>query len=168
MLGEDAQRHAARDARRCKRSLSYLQLRRIAALSPDPLLHERFMQCDRKVRRIGRPTRLVVGCFLILLGVAVGALFVGIAVSGSHRSVGFPIQGPIAGVAMFLLLGVGVLRGAFGYNPAKVIRVMTAQGICPSCLAFLDGAPVQSDGCVECPDCGAAWRAPVITSAPAP
>ena len=31
---------------------------------------------------------------------------------------------------------------------------------CPGCLYSLDGLPLMPDGCVSCPECGAAWRLP--------
>jgi len=29
---------------------------------------------------------------------------------------------------------------------------------CPGCNHSLEGLPIESDGCAECPECGAAWR----------
>lgn len=31
-------------------------------------------------------------------------------------------------------------------------------GLCPSCGFDVSAAPVESDGCHVCPECGAAWR----------
>lgn len=33
-----------------------------------------------------------------------------------------------------------------------------AEGVCASCAYRLDDLPVEPDGCVVCPECGAAWK----------
>lgn len=36
--------------------------------------------------------------------------------------------------------------------------ILLREGRCVSCLHSLEGLSVESDGCVVCPECGAAWR----------
>lgn len=33
------------------------------------------------------------------------------------------------------------------------------KGACLACGYALDGAPVEDDGCLQCPECGSAWKA---------
>jgi ferredoxin-like protein FixX len=35
---------------------------------------------------------------------------------------------------------------------------LLARGVCPSCLYRLSGLRTEADGCLVCPECGAAWR----------
>lgn len=39
-----------------------------------------------------------------------------------------------------------------------------AQGFCGQCCYSLEGKPPEHDGCVVCPECGAAWRATRLTT----
>lgn len=41
-------------------------------------------------------------------------------------------------------------------------RALLKRGVCGSCLYRLKGLPVEDDGCVVCPECGAAWRSASI------
>ncbi len=38
------------------------------------------------------------------------------------------------------------------------VQQILASGYCPSCAFSLEGLVVESDGCVVCPECGAAWK----------
>ena len=40
-----------------------------------------------------------------------------------------------------------------------VIAGALADGVCPGCRYPLEGLAPEADGCVVCPECGAAWRA---------
>jgi hypothetical protein len=37
-------------------------------------------------------------------------------------------------------------------------RALIRRGYCPACCYRIGGVPAQPDGCVVCPECGAAWR----------
>lgn len=56
------------------------------------------------------------------------------------------------------LLGLFSLRRA---SPPRVLRVLLTDWLlvdtCPGCGYALGGLREQGDGCVECPECGAAW-----------
>lgn len=60
----------------------------------------------------------------------------------------------IAGV-MWLIAVRSMARNA----ASGVIRVLLHDGICPSCTYSLEGLSPHKDGCYQCPECGAAWRA---------
>ena len=40
----------------------------------------------------------------------------------------------------------------------RIMNAMAQQGLCLSCSYDLCGLPTESDGCVVCPECGAAWK----------
>ena len=40
----------------------------------------------------------------------------------------------------------------------SAIRAMTRSGLCPSCGYEIRQIPPESDGCVVCPECNAAWK----------
>lgn len=52
---------------------------------------------------------------------------------------------------------VGVM---YSEMPTQMARAYLAHGYCPSCTYRLLEVPPQSDGCVVCPECGAAWNVP--------
>lgn len=43
-------------------------------------------------------------------------------------------------------------------SPHHARDAMLLHDPCPACAHGLDGIPAQDDGCVVCPECGAAWR----------
>lgn len=66
-------------------------------------------------------------------------------------------------LAIIAAIAVGMLRArrSFGYARAGTIaRVMLEAHRCPACAYSLERVPPQSDGCVVCPECSAAWRLP--------
>lgn len=70
----------------------------------------------------------------------------------------------------FFLIG-SVLLSALAvrvYVRARVARQLAstavAEGICGSCAYSLQGAVDEPDGCVRCPECGAAWKSLRIVS----
>lgn len=88
------------------------------------------------------------------------------------------VPAPAAGWGLVVLLGVGavvrqpinsavdrVVRRFIGRNrAAEIARRALEHGVCPSCGYALAGIEAQADGCVQCPECGAAWRAARITT----
>lgn len=59
---------------------------------------------------------------------------------------------------MFIIGRLLVVRGMRRSAPA-VATVMLADGLCPGCAYSLAGLGPGEDGCFECPECGAAWKA---------
>ena len=51
-----------------------------------------------------------------------------------------------------------VIPHAIGTEPAWFIARMIRAGRCPACAYPLAGLAPQADGCIVCPECGAAWR----------
>lgn len=67
-----------------------------------------------------------------------------------------------AWVALFVVFGRWVNgRSAVGFQREneRVVQTAVGLGICPSCGYDLLGLELAADGCVECPECNAAWRA---------
>ncbi len=68
---------------------------------------------------------------------------------------GFTVIPPVAGaIAWRLTLGT-VRRRRF----RRLVEVYLSTGRCASCGYMLAGLAMEGDGCVVCPECGAAWRA---------
>ncbi len=44
------------------------------------------------------------------------------------------------------------------------IEALLDEAICPSCRYPIAGIPTAEDGCIICPECGAAWRLPAHAS----
>lgn len=61
-------------------------------------------------------------------------------------------------------IGIAVLVGWMGYgrrtrrHASAVIDAFLREGRCPGCAYVLDGTVSAPDGCVVCPECGAAWK----------
>ncbi len=49
-------------------------------------------------------------------------------------------------------------------SPEHARDALLEYDLCPGCVHGLGGIPPEPDGCVVCPECGAAWRAPVQPS----
>jgi hypothetical protein len=75
---------------------------------------------------------------------------------------GFPLR---AGIFLACLLGtMGVLRMlARGAVAGDLAGTLVAEGLCGGCGYRLESLEVAADGCLVCPECGAAWRAFRIT-----
>jgi hypothetical protein len=110
---------------------------------------------DRAIRRIGRPLRWAAAGFLIGIGCLVAPLMLWVALSGQLGLA--PVSGMLAVPLAMISLGVLTLRGSFAYSGGNVRNVLLEGGLCPSCLVALKGVARDSDGCVTCPECGAAW-----------
>ena len=65
----------------------------------------------------------------------------------------------IVGMAIGALVGVGVRRAYFHKHKARMITMMTRNGLCAACGHETVGAPVDADGYLRCTECDAAWRA---------
>lgn len=104
-----------------------------------------------------------------ILSAAIGPVFVIAIFSATlvHAAVvgWFGVSGP----ARFLFQG-GLFGGAVMLAGAVIRRHMLAaapritaeylrDGVCPACGYNLFGLVVAEDGCLNCPECGAAWRA---------
>jgi hypothetical protein len=64
----------------------------------------------------------------------------------------------------WVFLAMTVLIGSFIMRPVNIVLLrwragaIAAIGRCPSCGYELAQLPIEPDGCVVCPECGAAWR----------
>jgi len=66
-----------------------------------------------------------------------------------------------SGAAVIMAVVVGSYfrrRAGFRRGLQRVRNVMLDATLCPSCTHSLEGLPRHEDGCVICPECGAAWR----------
>jgi hypothetical protein len=47
---------------------------------------------------------------------------------------------------------------SLGQRPDTLIALYKRERLCPSCGGDLTGVPADTDGCIPCPCCAAAWR----------
>ncbi len=77
-----------------------------------------------------------------------------------NRFLGLPklVEAAIAGVIIATFLG---LSGAlfWRWSGGQMARTAVLHGLCGSCGYTLEALVLGDDGCVQCPECGAAWRA---------
>lgn len=72
-----------------------------------------------------------------------------------------PVVRYASGAAVIIAVIVGSYfrrRAGFRTGLQRVQRVMLDASLCPSCTHSLEGLPRHEDGCIVCPECGAAWR----------
>lgn len=104
---------------------------------------------------------VVVSC---LVGAGVGvAIF-----AGARFMPGLPmwVPGIVVGVIILVVASVRSSRSA-GRRAAAAADLFLREGRCAGCAYVLDGVAPASDGCVVCPECGAAWKRSRIGTAPA-
>lgn len=82
------------------------------------------------------------------------------AVSAVTASFPMFVQVFVAAAAIILALAIGGVywQRALGRAAFEIRAILIKKSLCPSCTHSLTGLPLQSDGCVVCPECGAAWR----------
>lgn len=134
---------------------------RCAVVSEGDADHARRVALARpELAEIGRVPRLLVAGMFVALGVI---LLMTLVPAG--LSAGGPVLGAVFGALMMVFMGSVAYRGALAYPPAKANAVLLKHGLCPSCAADLEGLAPGADGCVECVECGAAWRMPAAQQA---
>ncbi len=57
-----------------------------------------------------------------------------------------------------IVLTAAVVATGAGEEARVRALAMLRVGVCPACLYEVEGVPREADGCVVCPECGAAWR----------
>ena len=104
---------------------------------------------------------VVVSC---IVGAAVGIAII----TGARFMPGLPMWVPGVVVAV-IILTVASIRSArsAGRRAAAAADLFLREGRCAGCAYVLDGVAPAADGCVVCPECGAAWKRSRIGTAPA-
>jgi len=94
---------------------------------------------------------------LSLVGIFIGFLLLSAAIDAVNGRYGFGI---FMGVILSLSFGELVIRRWYRRwrHREAVLRAMVMQGLCGSCGYELHGINSSDDGCIVCPECGAAWR----------
>lgn len=113
---------------------------------------------DRIRRRLdpGTPVRALRAVDLITgtAGVLCGIAFVWI-------TRGNGLLGSLAVVGLILSLasaGLSLKRRLPPAAPGRLAKAMLEEGLCASCAYPAGASPAAPDGCIVCPECGAAWR----------
>jgi hypothetical protein len=104
-------------------------------------------------------TRLVIG-----VGVVVGLMLSSWAFQvGAIALKADPLVTRLGGSAVFwggVVMFVVVAHAVYRRNAARKLAVTAvAEGVCGACAYSLEGISPEADGCLPCPECGAAWRA---------
>lgn len=90
------------------------------------------------------------------MGIGMGLVVV--IIIGSSVFSNVPVIYPL-----LLIAGVAIVTAASGATggsrPVEAGRArLLARGLCASCAYHLNNLPVEADGCITCPECGASWR----------
>ena len=70
-----------------------------------------------------------------------------------------PLEVAFAGVVGFLALMHVIRAAAARWGAEQVAPVIVSEGLCAACGYNLHGSKPEPDGCIVCPECGAAWSA---------
>jgi hypothetical protein len=100
----------------------------------------------------GRPPRTKLALWLVIGSFVVAGVFLVFTLgpyTGTLRLLGSAIG--IPGV-------IWVFLQTRRHNAPRVAREYVARGLCGSCAYRVTDLPPEPDGCVVCPECGAAWR----------
>jgi len=153
--GEAAPLAGSRDDRgRPIERLSVRELKRTAERKSDPraVLARRIRDAVRAEARRQTPGRFFAGLGIII----------GLNVVTSVMLMAFPGIFWIRPIVFWGLIAAFVfyMRWYISVVAAKNISVSAvAEGVCGSCTYTLKDIVAEPDGCVVCPECGAAWRA---------
>jgi len=105
---------------------------------------------------------------MVLVGVAggivcsVGGIFL-LKYGGVRLPPG--VTGGLAGMVPAIVAVVS-LRHAERARAGEIARMLLTHGTCPGCSYTLSGLPTEGDGCIACPECGAAWKADRVARMP--
>ena len=124
----------------------------------------------------GKWTGLLVMLGSFLLGGVLAFIAVNVVFGGGRQLVNN--LGPVLGSA--LLAGVqSVIMAVVAFGPIVLyarwqrgklfdfaVRTGVRRRLCPGCVYDLSATPPEPEGCVVCPECGAAWKTPEDRDAP--
>ncbi len=98
-----------------------------------------------------------------IVGGALGVGLIGARLGGLIPNGWIGVVATLAGVWLVVagVVAYASVLSARNADPAlfgSVFSKRDGQGQCRACRFPLEGLPVEDDGCVVCPECGAAWR----------
>lgn len=105
------------------------------------------------LRRVGVASRVVAVCFVgVLLGVP------GLLMIVLPRPFG-----ALETVLGLVVLGFAIVLCALLWfvNPGRAdkrVKALVGEGVCGGCGGIIGGLKAETDGCIVCPNCRAAWR----------
>lgn len=122
----------------------------------DAIGRDEIRRISARIRRRGRTKRFL--AMLTLLVVASVSCVVGIVmwIDGGEIAL-FPLLCFIV-TLLFILFGIGVYRSSMFVKADIICAMMKSEGLCAVCASSLEGLTTESDGCVVCSRCKAAWR----------
>ncbi len=114
----------------------------------------------RLAARLNTRSRLRPDLLALSLGFAGGALLASAVRFLLPAHVPWLLKAAIVGALMAIGGAIGILAGRpFRLREEhRVVAAYLAEQLCPSCAYPLAGMPAAEDGCVVCPECGAAWK----------
>lgn len=66
-------------------------------------------------------------------------------------------------LGLVVLVSVVIVRWRGESIGEPLMRARAERGRCRGCAFELEGLPAEEDGCVVCPECGAAWRKEAVS-----
>ncbi len=106
---------------------------------------------DDRGQPIRRWNELLCSCVVLAAHVLIGAVIVSFYTSGTVVEI-FVVAGALVSVYVVGATAVGIVH--------NIVRAPLTGFECKSCRQSLLGLPAEDDGCVICPECGAAWKLP--------
>jgi hypothetical protein len=104
-----------------------------------------------------RSDRTAYRVLMVVLSLVAGYLLVaGVTSLAEGNSITLIMVGP---VVVFIVFMMWHARRVWPFEgPRALVRGLVGEGLCPSCTYSIEGLTPEGDGCVVCPECGAAWR----------
>lgn len=154
--------HRLIDAKGVKRKVCFIpQAKKISGLTRKELLRPSEAESFWKMFFV---SGIVLSLFMILGLLITNGVVALLTQKGPFQFSIFQGIGPAivsASSVAFLFYGtiVGLMWNRCMWRSSEhAIVAMTRSGLCPSCAYGIGGIPSESDGCVVCPECSAAWR----------
>ncbi len=112
--------------------------------------------------RTARAQKIRLPFYLLILGITGVCAAYGLVIMWSPTSA----WQVALNVVLAIIGGVAFWQGLLSLSRSmriryarRIMNAMAQEGLCCSCGYDLWGLPTESDGCVVCPECGAAWKA---------
>lgn len=135
-------------------------IRRAVRDNTDTTCKARLRNAKRCAGRVGRHVRLALASIFVLMIVFHFGVIADVSrLAGGLYGIKLMLFLPLLVMPlMFSLFVIFILRGDMGRKGAKVRDALLTRGLCPSCVADLDGIEPEEDGCTVCAECSSAWK----------
>jgi hypothetical protein len=137
-----------------------LPLSGVLSIFPRPPFHAtRPILNARGLRRLARLLAAFSQLWLTLLAAILIVMLVVLLIRDTAVGLGLLVISPVmAPLVAFGLLSARGLLGFGGDLPRRMRLAALSRSRCPCCRYDLATLPAEPDGCLTCPECGAAWH----------